>query len=133
MTKGEFLQILEAFPGKTELARCTVPEQLKQRYSYVDLGKVAGYINRHGFKLNLPDNQEIWFKFLAFVVITTENEIELAAEKALLRTSQKVAKRICERLNQQFHGGKEIIQDLCGIDMGELIEFARSGEPFLLA
>ena len=131
MTKGEFLQILESFPGKEELALSTLPEGFKLEYAYLNFDELVRQINKRSFMLCLPKDEEVWFKLLSFLVIATEYEVSVKSEEELLtRTSQKVAERIREMLNQKFHNGQEISQDLCGIEMKELVELQEAVSRF---
>lgn len=131
MSKSEFLKILESFPGKAEIAQATSAEALRKEYAYVNFEKVTKQINLKSFKINLPDDENVWYKFISFLVLATENEYEVYGQESLLHTSASVAERIIDKFNQKFHRGQKTICGFCGIELNELIEFAKSGEKIL--
>ena len=131
LTRSEFLKLLESFPGKAELARATSVEALRKEFAYVNFEKIAKQVNLKSFKLNLPDDENVWYKFMSFLVLATENEVEVYGQESLLHTSEKVAERIIDKFNEKFHMGQNIICGFCGIELNELIEFAKSGEEIL--
>lgn len=131
MTKSDFLKILESFPGKLELRNSSV-ECLALKYSYIKFSKFVRDFNKFQ-KLNLPkNNEEIWFKFLAFLLIATElADDNTMPEADLSANSKRIADRIIGKFNAKFHASKNIIQDIGGITLDELIKFAQSGEDLI--
>lgn len=131
MKKSDFLQILESFPGKLELRNYTV-EDLVSKYSEL---KSTGIIQDFSkFKtVNLQKhNEEMWFKFLSFLLIATElADDDTIPVASLSANSQRIADRIVCKFNDKFHGSRNIIQDIGGITLDELIKFAQSGEDLI--
>lgn len=132
MKKSDFLQILGTFPGKLELRNHTKKSLLDK---YRDFLKSTGIIQDFSKfkKFNLQkNNEEVWFRFLAFLLIATELEDEANIPIAdLSANSRRIADRIVCKFNDKFHGSRNIIQDIGGIKLEELIEFAKSGEDLI--
>lgn len=132
LKNSDFLKILESFPGKMELQRSESMELLVLEQAYIDFDKLFQKMKKRSFQLNIPRNEEIWFKFLSFMVISMEYEEDTPITKDFLKlTSRRTAEMICDKFNQMFHGGQKVISDIGGITSTELIEFAKSGEALL--
>lgn len=127
MKKGDFMKVLESFPGTEELKRCKDYEGLFLRYAYIDFERVGKLIARG--KINLPKNAEIWTKFIAFFAIAGELHAAMPPTKEILTVkSQEIEKNIIEKFNATYFNSQNIIQGIGGISLKELIDFAKKGE-----
>lgn len=132
MKGSDFLQVLETFPGRMELKRTRVTDKLVLDYSHFNFWDINLSIRRPGFSVDIPQNEEIWFKLLSFLKISLENGEHIPPSKYFLTgASQKVAKSICKRFNEFFYDSCNKIQDITQIKLDDLIMFAQSGEALL--
>lgn len=132
MTKSDFLRILESFPGKIELRSCS-EQELLSKFEYLKFDGIVRDFNKFK-KLTLPKNEEVWFKFVSFMVLATEVRAteEFPIPKAdLSQASERIADRIVSKFNEKFHHSLNIIQEIGGIELSELIRFSQSGENLI--
>lgn len=133
MTSSDFLKILEAFPGRRELQRYQSAEQFVSEKGDFDFRQVTVAMKQPAFFVDIPNYEEIWFKFISFLVLSAEyGESELVAKNFLKVPSKQKTSRICSEFNEMFYGSVQVIQDIAGIEPSELIEFAKSEEAIFL-
>lgn len=136
MKKKEIFLILETFPGQKELRESTRKKLLK-RFAQVDFVYLCSKIQKASSKIDINVfEEELWWKFLSFSVLAEEflsnkNIDILNPSTKLTVKSAKESKLILEKFNKKFHKGKNIIQNISGITLDELVEFAKSGEPLV--
>lgn len=132
LKNSDFLNLLESFPGKTELQRSESIEEFVLEQAYIDFDDLFQKMKKRSFRVNIPKNEEIWFKFLSFMVIFDQYCDNIPKTKEFLDlTSQKILKKICCQFDKCFCDGDNIISDVRGIHPDELIEFAKRGEALL--
>ena len=117
--------------GRCELQR-TSEKELVLKYKNFDFKPICTIAKSRKRFVNIPNHEEMWFKFLSFLVLSAEYEENgLEAEKFLKVASKRTANQICSKFNRLFYGSGNIILDVAGIEIGELVEFAKSGEPLV--
>ena len=132
MKGSDFLQILESFPGRMEMKRTASIEFLVLEHCYIDFKPINMAMRRPRFFVDIPNNEEMWFKFLSFLVISAEYGEPISFSKQFLKSaSQKRAERICNRFNEHLYNSRNIIQDIAQIKPEDLIAFAKSGAELL--
>lgn len=135
MKASDFLKILESFPGQTELRKSS-KEELISKYSYIDFEQINRAMMRKNFSVNIPANEEVWFKFLAFEAILMEylaeiESFDIPGNEIFGIKSLKIWERIREKFNEMFQSSPNIILGIGGISLEELIEFSKSGKMLL--
>lgn len=139
MKKSEFLSVLEAFPGRMQLKNQS-KEELISLYAgqegFIDIYKKS---LRERNLFFIPQNEELWYKLLAFLTIEFEVLVKredldgipsFSEERFFSEKSKKTHQTILERFNYML-GSQELV-NIGGITLDELIQFAQSGEDLFL-
>ena len=135
MQKSDFEQILQFFPGKSELQREVDKTQWERQFCYIDFRGLHKNLQRKDWKLKFQeDDEDIWYKYIMFFIISREilgKKNKLLNNKKMLTVKlQKRAKMIIDNL-MRFSNYERVIREFYDVDLELMQEIAKSGESLL--
>ena len=135
MQKSDFEQILQFFPGKSELQREVDKTQWERQFCYIDFRGLHKNLQRKDWKLKFQeDDEDIWYKYIMFFIISREilgKKNKLLNNKKMLTVKlQKRAKMIIDNL-MRFSNYEKVIREFYDVDLELMQEIAKSGESLL--